>query len=106
MRGYLDSYYLVEIDEAFEILKTKTENVKSEMLLSVFDLIFRLQWTYESSNQKDLDSLDSLLKLLDIFRYGRSGAPQAHFANVDKKQRFEPYKSSIRARNLDLHTTM
>jgi len=41
LRNYLDSYHLMEHQEAFEIIVAKTENLKSELLLSIFDLIFR-----------------------------------------------------------------
>lgn len=105
LRSYLDSFHLTEHHEAFDIIVAKTENLKSEMLLSIYDLVFRFQWTYETCSSRDKSTLASLLELLDIFRFGKRPA-SSQTSSASQNTVFEPFKSVLRSRNLDLHSKM
>lgn len=97
IRNYLLNYYHIDSRDALEILRKKTTIIQNELVLSIFDLIFRLTWSYETNSNRDNRALKAYKELLEILKEG------SHPLDYIKDLKICPHRDSLKMRNLDIH---
>lgn len=97
IRKYLSKYYRIESEDSLEILRKKTTIMQNELVLSVFDLIFRLTWSFEKNSSRDKEALEGYKELLKILKNGDERLE--HLKDID----LCPNGDIVSMRNLDIH---
>ena len=100
LRSYLLKYYESDVEDAYDVLKKKTSIIQAELLLSIFDLIFRMKWNYPKNTNRDKISMKSLKDLLELMRSG--GNTLKKYESI----KLYPHQKRVFIRNLDLSNYM